>query len=45
MWPSKVAKAVASSWDEASTRDTQVPFGTPVFAATFVQVLPPSRVT
>src|SRR3954462_9620224 len=45
-WPSKVAKAVASSKRPASTHDTQVPLGSPgTFAATFVQLLPPSRVT
>src|SRR3954451_15988866 len=45
-WPSKVAKAVASSARPASTFDTQVPFGSPgTFGATFAQVAPPSRVT
>ena len=45
-WPSKVAKAVASSKRPASTVETQVPFGRPAtFGATFVQVLPASRVT
>ena len=35
-----------SSKRPASTHDTQVPFGSPAtFGATFVQVLPPSRVT
>src|SRR4051812_17115929 len=45
-WPSKVAKAVPSSKWPASTQETQVPLGRPVtLGATFVHVLPPSRVT
>src|SRR5436305_8809983 len=45
-WPSKVAKAVPSSKRPASTHDTQVPLGRPgALGATFVQLLPPSRVT
>src|SRR6266496_2507374 len=46
MCPSNVAKAVAPSNGEASTRETHVPFGRPAtLPATLVQPLPPSRVT
>ena len=45
-WPSKVAYAMFSSAFDASTPETQVRLGSPgTLATTFVQFLPPSRVT